>query len=262
MTMKIFALLVTPIFLFAKVHYAKVEPYESFSVKSSVGALVLDTNLDAEGRVFSGSVVMLDDKLDRLNLKASKKNILNLKSMLEINRDMLEIQQKSYQNNEEYFNRISKLSTISKTQKDDSFTQYTTSKTQYLLTKEKIINLEKQIIDLNYKVDQLKDILTKKNITVNNKFIVDILVTPGDYVNPSTKLLNIVDLNSAKITLYLDSDELGLDKKSIYIDDKLTEYKIDKLWKVADEKFISSYKAEIFIDKKYGFSNLVKIEIK
>lgn len=39
-TMKIFLLLLSPLLLFAKVHYAKVEPYESIVLKSSVSALV------------------------------------------------------------------------------------------------------------------------------------------------------------------------------------------------------------------------------
>lgn len=260
--MKSIFLLLIPVFIFSKIHYAKVEPYETFNIKSSVSSLVMDTNLDAEGMVSSGTVVILDSKLDNLNLEASKKSISNIKSMLGINKSILVIQKKAALNNEDYFKRISKLSTISKTQKDDAFTKYTTSQTQYLATKEKILTLEKQLIDLEYKVDQLEDSIEKKTIKVNNKFVSQILVTPGDFVNPSTPLIKVEDLTRAKLVIYLDKDELDDINKSVYINDEKTDYKLNKLWKTTDEKFISSYKAEIYLDSSYSFSTLVKVEIK
>ena len=49
--MRLLLLSITPLFLFAKVHYAKLEPYESVTLKSAVSALVLDVDLEAEGSV-------------------------------------------------------------------------------------------------------------------------------------------------------------------------------------------------------------------
>jgi len=81
--MKIFLLLLTPLLLFAKVHYAKVEPYESVVLKSAVSALVMDVDLDAEGTMVEGKrVVYLDDSLDKINLKTSKENLLILHETL------------------------------------------------------------------------------------------------------------------------------------------------------------------------------------
>jgi len=74
---KIFLLLFTPLFIFAKVHYAKVEPYESVVLKSAVSALVVDVDLDAEGSmVTSQRVIHLDDSLDKVNLEDSKKSVV------------------------------------------------------------------------------------------------------------------------------------------------------------------------------------------
>ena len=59
--MKIFLLLLSPLLLFAKVHYAKVEPYESIVLKSSVSALVTNVDLEAEGQMIEGKqVISLD----------------------------------------------------------------------------------------------------------------------------------------------------------------------------------------------------------
>jgi len=74
--MKIFLLLVTPLLVFAKVHYAKVEPYESVVLKSAVSGLVVDVDLDAEGTLVNDKrVIHIDDALDRTHLEDTKKSI-------------------------------------------------------------------------------------------------------------------------------------------------------------------------------------------
>lgn len=86
----------------------------------------------------------------------------------------------------------------------------------------------------------------------------------GDFVNMGTPLAQLKDLTSAKLVLFLERDELkNIKEKSIYIDDKVSEYKISKVWEVADEKFISSYRTEIIIkNPKESFSKLLKVEFK
>jgi len=52
-------------------------------------------------------------------------------------------------------------------------------------------------------------------------------------------------------------------KKTVYIDGKKTGYRVNKVWDIADDKFISSYRAEIYVEKPEGFfSKLVKVELK
>ena len=43
-------LILAPITLFSKVHYAKVEPYDSVVLKSSVSGLVISSEVQLEGR--------------------------------------------------------------------------------------------------------------------------------------------------------------------------------------------------------------------
>jgi hypothetical protein len=159
---------------------------------------------------------------------------------------------------------MSKLSTVSKTQKDNAYNSFSSAKTQYLSTREKIISLKKQILDMEYKKAQLEDTIIKKSIVLSNKYLYKLLVQEGDFVTAGSSLAKVDDISHAKLVLFLDTDELGdLDKKDIYINDKKTEYKVNKVWKVTDEKFISSYRAEIYIDApKKMFSTLLKVEIK
>jgi len=262
---KIFLLLLMPLLLFAKVHYAKVEPYESVTMKSAVSGLVTEVDLDAEGTmVTSKRVVRLDDKLDIVNLKDSKKSIELLTQMLTINKNIATGLKGSVKRQESYYRRLSKLSTASKTQKDNAYSAFISAKTQYLSTREKIISLEKQILDMQYKVAQLDDMISKKSIVLENKYLYQLLVRVGDFVAPGSPLVKVEDASRAKLVLFLEPDELeDIAQKIVYLDGEKTEYKVNKVWKIADEKFISSYRAEIVIPAPKGsFSKLMKVEIK
>ncbi len=262
---KIVLLFLTPLFIFAKVHYAKVEPYESVVMKSAVSGSVIEVDIDSEGAmVTSKRVIHLDDKLDIINLNNSKKSIDLLKDMLKINQNIATSLNGTVKRQKSYYSRISSLSTASKTQKDNAYSSFISAKTQYLGTREKIISLKKQILDMQYKVIQLKDSISKKSVVLDNKYLYQLLVRVGDYVAPGSPLARIDDANQAKLVLFLESDELTeIGQKIVYFDGVKTEYKVDKIWRVADEKFISSYRAEIYIPAPKGsFSKLIKVEIK
>ena len=263
--MKIFILFVLPLLLLSKVHYAKVEPYQSVILKSAVSGLITNINLDLEGKIVTSErVIHIDDKLDILNLNDSKQNIVLLKDMFKLNKDIADTLKNAMQRQKEYFRRISKLSTASKTQKDNAYSAFSSAKTQYLSTKEKIISLQKQILDMEFKVSQLNDTIEKKSVVLKNKYLYELLVSVGDFVSPGAPMARVDDASRAKLVLFLEAEELDeLASKSIYFDGNKTEYKVDKVWKVADEKYISSYKAEIYIPApKDIFSKLIKIEIK
>ena len=262
---KIFLLLLLPLLVSAKVHYAKVEPFETTIMKSSVSALVMDVDLDAEGTMVLGkNVIHLDDSLDKLSLEASKKSVVLLEEMLTINKDIATSLNNTSKRKKSYYLRLNKLTTASKTQKDNAYSTYTSAKTQYLGTREKIVNLEKQILDMRYKVAKLEDSIAKKSFMLENKYLYKLMVRKGDFVAPGSALAKVSDASRAKLVLFLDVDELKeIKQKVVYIDNKKTEYKVDKVWKIADEKFISSYRAEIYIPApKNSFSKLMKVEVR
>ena len=258
----IFAMLQTT--LYAKVHYAKVEPAERTTIKSSISGAVDRVNLSLEGRVAEDSVVVhIDDKIDKANLKATKSSLKLLRESLDLNEHILKGLSKIRANKKSYYNRVSNLKTSSRVLKDNSYDSYINASNQMLATKEKVINLKKQILDLEHKQITLSDGISKKSIQVSGKYIYNIMVREGGFATPGMPLLVADDLSKAKLVLYLDRDELeGINKKSIYIDDNKTDLKFAKIWSVADEKFVSSYRAEIITEPIFKFSKLVKVEMK
>ncbi|MFK5977110.1 MAG: hypothetical protein QM493_11455 [Sulfurovum sp.] len=258
-------ILLTPILIFAKTHYAKVEPYQSVIIKSSVSALVMNVNLEAEGKMIDNErVIYLDDSLDKVNLDFSNDSVKLLKEMLVINKDIAKSLAGTVKRQKSYYRRINRLSTASKTQKDNAYNSFTSAKTQHLSILEKIISLEKQILDIRYKIAQLEDSIAKKSIILNNQYLSEIVVRRGDFVGMGSPLAKVFDMSQGKLVLFLEASEAeNIESKEIYIDDKKSKYKVDKIWLITDERFISSYKAEIYIDAPKGlFSKLVKVEIR
>ncbi len=263
--MKVSLILFVPIVIFAKIHYAKVEPYESVILKSAVSAQVERVDLDAEGTMIGDKeVIHLDDHLDRTDLTASQKSLEILQTMLGINEEIVTSLADALKRQRGYFERLNKLSTASTTQKDAAFTGYVSAKNQHLSTKEKIETLKKQILDMEYKIEKLKDTISKKSIRPKQRYLYKLTVREGDFVNPGSPLATIQDQRRGKLTLFLEPSELeGVQQKHVYLDGKETKFKVDKVWRVADEKFISSYRAEIYVDApKNHFSKLVKVELK
>jgi len=254
-----------PLCLMAKVHYAKVEPYESVTLQASVSGLVLKADLDAEGTMVDGKrIIHLDDRLDKINLADTKESVVLLERSLAINEEIASSLSETVERQKSYYDRISKLPTASKTQKDNAYNTYASAKTQYLGTKEKIISLRKQLLDARYKVAMLEDVIEKKSVILREKYLYKLMVREGDFVSPGTALAKIDDASRAKLVLFLEPEELsGVKEKQVYLNDKKTDYKVNKVWNVADEKFISSYRAEIYIPAPKGhFSELVKVELK
>ena len=257
--------LILPALLLAKVHYAKVEPFESVTLKSAVSAQVSDVDLDAEGKMIADAeIIHLDDRLDKADLAASEKSLGFLKNMLEINREIVESLADALKRQKGYYERLNKLSTASRTQKDTAFVAFVTAKNQYLSTREKIETLKKQILDMEYKIERLEESIGKKNIRLKERYLYKLAVRRGDFVNPGSPLATVQDLSRGKLTLFLELSELkGIQGKKVFIDGKETAYRVNKVWRSADEKFISSYRVEIYVDRaKSYFSKLVKVELK
>jgi multidrug efflux pump subunit AcrA (membrane-fusion protein) len=230
-----------------------------------VNALVLEVDLESEGQMIEKKkIIALDDSLDKKQLLSSKQSIKLLEQMLDINKDIAQSLNDTVIRQEGYYQRLNRLTTASKTQKDKAYSTFSSAKTQYLGTKEKIINLEKQILDLEYKMAQLQDSIAKKVIVIYDKYLYKILIRKGDFVTAGTPLVEIKDVSRAKLVIFLDEEDLEeIAHKIVYLNDEKTEYKVNKVWRIADEQFISSYRAEIFIPSpKTFFSKLMKIEIK
>jgi len=267
--MKKLFLLLLPIALSAKVHYAKVEPIETATIKSSVSGTILKADRAAEGSVLGDEAfVQIDDTLDRANLKDTEASLKLMQESLEINQEMLVGLKQTLERKKSFYERMSSLSTASQTQKDNAYAAYIGAKNQYLGTREKIISLKKTLLDLGYKVAMLKDTIAKKHMAFPGKYLYRLMVNAGEFAAPGLPVAVVKDVTRAQLIVYLDRDELkgpegkSIERKTIYINGEPTQLKIDRLWKVADSQYISSYKARIILLPKYPFSTLLKVEFK
>ena len=117
--------------------------------------------------------------------------------------------------------------------------------------------------DLKLKKARLIRNIDDKSLTAKNFVLYSILVQPGNVVGIGAPLAQIADVSKAKLTIYLDDEDLLNPKnKVIYIDGVKTTYKISRVLNISDTKNISKYMAQIIIDSPKVFSKVVKIELK
>ncbi len=233
----VFGLLVLSSLSFATTYFAKVEPVNSYNIKSSVSGKVIFANSALESKTIKDEtvVVKIDDSVNKIDLEQSKLKLENLKVIHALEVDTLE--------------RFKKVSSKSKFDRDNQ--------------KIVILNTASSINDLETKIATLKDTIKNKNLTQKNSYIYDVAVEVGDYVTPGTLLYTAMDLTKGKVEIFIPIDEAQkIQEKTIFIDDKESQLKIAKLYDVADTKHISSYKCEIMIPKPASFSKLIKIEFK
>ncbi|HIM93625.1 MAG TPA: hypothetical protein EYM49_01125, partial [Campylobacterales bacterium] len=84
--MRYLLLVLSPIVIFAKVHYAKVEPYENIILKSAVSAQVTDVSLSLEGTtVKNDMIVQLDSQLNEIELESNRKSLQLIDNMIATN---------------------------------------------------------------------------------------------------------------------------------------------------------------------------------
>jgi multidrug efflux pump subunit AcrA (membrane-fusion protein) len=223
-------------FAFATEYYAKVEPVNTYKVKSSVSGKVVKVYKEFESKFVKDElIVKIDDSVNKIDLKQSQIKLDNLKQIQQFENETLK--------------RFNKVSSKSKYDKDNQ--------------KIKILNVISNISDLETKIATLKDTIKNKNLYEKNRYIYTIAVEEGDYVNPGTHLYTAMDLSFGKLEVFLPIDTAAsIQDKLIYIDGKQTDLKIAKLYSVADTQHISSYKCEIIIPKPEQFSVLVKVEFK
>ena len=230
-------LFVTTVTLYANEYYAKVQPIHTYEVKASVSGKVDFVNKDLESKYLEKSelIVKIDDVVNQMDLKQSE---VKLEALLAVQK--LE---------EENLERFKQVSSKSKYDRDNQ--------------KIKILNAVSTVSDLQTKIATLKDTIKNKNLYEKDLYIYEVVVEAGDYVNPGTHLYTAMDLSSGKLEIFIPIDQAAtIQTKTIYIDGQATDLKISKLYDVADEQHISSYKCEIIIPDPHNFSSLKKVEFK
>ena len=222
--------------LIASEYYAKLEPIESYTVKAAVSGKVIFSNSKIEGFKAKNSVIIeIDSKVNQMDLAQSRSKLKYINEMIAI------------ENNN--YDRLNKVSSKSAFEKD----------TQKL----KVITLRSSKADLIIQIENLKDTIKNKKLVEKSNYISNISVKEGDYVTPGTLLYESKDLSKAKLEFYVPINEVEIIKnKTIYLDGKKSDTKINKIYSIADSQHISSYKIQLLVSDVKSFSRLVKIEFK
>ena len=222
--------------LFAMEYYAKIEPLNSYVIKSAVSGKVVEVNSEIEGKQAKNSlIVKIDSVLNEEELKQTKNKLNSTKAMVSLE--------------EQNYQRLLQVTSKSGFEKDTQ--------------KIKVLTLQTQQSDLMIKIATLKDTIKNKKLIEKDAYIYNIAVKEGDYVNPGTLLYEKKDLSKGKVEIFIPIDDAQhLQNKTIYLNGEKSDLQIDKIYKVADDKHISSYKCEIIIPNVKTFSRLVKIEFK
>ena len=222
--------------IFASEYYAKLEPIDSFQVKSAVAGKVVFSNSKIEGlKANNSTIIELDSSVNKIELEQSKNKLKYIEEMITIEK-----------NN---YDRLNQVSSKSAFEKD----------TQKL----KVINLESSKADMIIKIESLKDTIDNKKLIEKSNYIFNIAVKEGDYVNAGTLLYESKDLSKGKLEIFVPIAQINeIKNKDIYLDDVKSDVKISKIYDVADVTNISSYKVELIISNVNTFSKLVKIEFR
>lgn len=249
----------------ASIYYAKVEPYDSFTIKAAASGQVVSVYKDAEGKISNGGIlIQQDDFLNKKELVSSQSKLKSLKKTLQLTKLNLENSKQVEQIKKDNYNRIKNLKTKSKTSKDAELINLISASNQVLALENSLENLNVSITDLEYRIATLQDTINKKSTKIKKGFLIyKVYASEGDFVNMGTQLVEAYDVSKGKLTVFLSKEDTAKVKTSvIYVNDKPTNLQFNKIWKVADSQNISSYRAEIIIPAPKMFSKLLKIELK
>lgn len=251
-------------FASASQYYSKAEPYRFYTLQSNVLGLVTKADETLEGKVLSsGAFIVIDDELDRKELTLLQKKKINLENSLRLNEKMTKNLSMMIEKKNVNYERIKDLPIKSNVEKDREFFDLASTQNQHLATLEKIETIHSQLSDTQLRLEQLHRSIEDKHIEAKGMVLYKLHVKKGQVVSPGMNLAEVADIQKAKLTVFLNSDELeNIEKKKIYLNDEVTEYRIDKIWPLSDAEHISSYKTEIVIEAPTQFSQLYKIEFK
>jgi len=244
--MKKLIFLMVTVFLFA--YEAKVEPFEVYKIKSSVAGEVVQSNKNLEAtKVKNALIVKIDDKQNIIDLK-------NMQAQVKILNEEIINERAIVKRKKRVYEKYKTLKTKSQTEKDLKFYDYMGALNQ-------LLNLQSQFNNTLANIEKLKDTINKKNIKASG-YVYKIYVNRGDYVAPGILIADVYDISKQKLTIYVPINEINsIKNKKVYINGKLGDFKISKIWNVPDTQYVTSYKVEL-IGKGLKFGDIVKVEFK
>jgi hypothetical protein len=227
---------------------ARVIPFDEYDVKAAVSGKVIfaDKNLEAKN-LKNKTVVKLDDYQEKVDINNTKMQINILKQEIENQKAIVKRKRETYL-------KYKNLKTKSQVEKDLKFYDYMASYNQ-------LLNLKSQLSNLIDNLKKLKDIVNKKNIRVSG-YLYKLYINRDDYATPGRLIAKVYDISKQKLYIYVPIEKIETIKnKKVYINGKLSNFKITKIWKVPDEQYITSYKVEL-IGSGLKFGDVVNVAFK
>lgn len=229
-----YIILFLPLFIYAKSYMGIINPINEYTIYSKSSGEIISLDKNDETKLLNKTIIQIDKDIEEKTLKLYKEQ-------LSLNRQKLEINQSNY-------NKFITLKGQSKVDKDDKLLD--------------IIDLKNSIASLKISIARLENTIANKTISIKNLYLKEFLVNKHDYVTAGTKVATVYDTSKSKVEIYVTkADFENIKNKIIYIDDKKTNLKINKIDITTDDTYISSHKIEIVIDSK-DFGSPIKVEFK
>ena len=227
---------------------ARVEPFDAYNIKASVGGKVIKTFKNLENKNLKNALIIkLDDKQELIELK-------NIKNQIEILKQKIKNQLEIIKRKKSIYERYKNLKTKSIEAKNMKFYDYINAKNQ-------LLSLKSSLSSLIANKEKLEDIIDKKNIKYTG-YLSEIMVSKDDYAAPGMIVAKGYDINRQKLYIYVPINKIDTIKnKKVYINNKLSNFKIYKIWIVPDSKYITSYKVEL-VGNGLKFGDIVEVKFK
>ena len=227
--------------LFAKEYMAQIKTYEMYEIKSQTSGVIKVVNKNLESKYIKNKqlLIKIDSKDEEIELQKNRNSY-------EIQKEIVKIKEQNYKAKK----RISQLSLYDKNNEKLSF-----------------LEAKKELSDLSQTIKKLENEISKKSFVIENRYIDKVFVDKDEYVNIGDKLFYSYDISKLKISLFLSQEEIkDIKSKTLYIENKKSNFKVNKIHKIKDENKISRYKVEFVKDntkeENYFFDKVVKVELK
>jgi multidrug resistance efflux pump len=221
-------------------YFAKIEPYEKHTISSQVNGNVVFVDKSKEYKFIDKKSMIL-----KLDTKDEQIQLDTLKNSLALQKNVVKIKEQNYKNKV----KVKQLSIYNKNQEKLSFIE----------AKQSLENIKRDIKTQERNIE-------KKEFFVTNQYIDNILVSHEEYVTTGTKLYTLYNFSKLKLEVFVrDQDLDGLKNRDIFINGAKSEFVVEKIAQVRDEKRVSTYKvilSKINSDKNIHFGKVVKVEFR
>ncbi|NQY93500.1 MAG: hypothetical protein HRT43_04975 [Campylobacteraceae bacterium] len=238
---KIYIILILSSLINASTYIAKVEPYNSYKIKTQVAGVVTFSNKQKEFTYIEEYT-----KIITINTKEEQISLQSLKDSLSIQNEILKIHQKN-------FKKKLKVKHIS---------EYEKSQEKLLL-----LNSKQFISKLEISIAILKKHMSDKKFYANNIYLNEIFIEKNEYAEVGELLYELYDFSKLKLVIFVKADEIKqLREKNLFVDNIQNDFKIEKISQVRDTKRVSTHKVVLskvnLNNNNIYFGQIVKVEFK